>query len=70
VLEATKTSTRFRVTLPVEVMEILRWHVDALPEGPMRESDLLFPSDVGGFRSPTALDKPFKDVCKNLSLGR
>ena len=70
VLEATKNSTRFRVTLPAEVMDILRWHADRLPEGPMQESDLLFPSDLGGFRSPTVLDKPFKDVCKHLSLGK
>lgn len=70
VLEATKNATRFRVTLPAEVMDILRWHTDRLPEGPMQESDLLFPSDLGGFRSPTVLDKPFKDVCKHLSLGK
>ena len=69
VLEATKNSTRFRVTLPAEVMDILRWHTDRLPDGPMLESDLLFPSDLGGFRSPTVLDKPFKDVCKHLSRG-
>jgi hypothetical protein len=36
----------------------------------MQGSDLLFPSDFGGFRSPTVLDKPFKDVCKHLSLGK
>ena len=36
----------------------------------MRESDLLFPSETGGFRSPTVLDKPFKDICQHLSLGK
>ena len=36
----------------------------------MQESDLLFPSETGGFRSPSVLDKPFKDVCKHLSLGK
>jgi hypothetical protein len=25
---------------------------------------------VGGFRSPTVLDKPFKDICQHLSLGK
>jgi hypothetical protein len=70
VREATKNSTRFRVTLPTDVMAILRWHTDRLPAGAMQESDLLFPSDSGGFRSPTVLDKPFKDVCKHLSLGK
>ncbi len=70
VREATKNSTRFRVTLPSDVMAILRWHVGRLPAGPMQGSDLLFPSDTGGFRSPTVLDKPFKDICKHLSLGK
>jgi hypothetical protein len=36
----------------------------------MQESDLLFPSETGGFRSPTVLDKPFKDICRHLSLGK
>jgi hypothetical protein len=31
VLEATKNATRFRVTLPAEVMDILRWHADPRP---------------------------------------
>ncbi len=70
VREATKNATRFRVTLPADVMAVLRWHADRLPAGPMRESDLLFPSETGGFRSPTVLDKPFKDVCRHLSLGK
>lgn len=70
VMEATKNATRFRVTLPPELMAVLRWHADGLPPGPMRDSDLLFPSDIGGFRSSTVLDKPFKDVCKHLELGK
>lgn len=68
VREATKNATRFRVTLPTEVMAVLRWHAERLPSGPMRDSDLLFPSETGGFRSPTVLDKPFKDVCQHLAL--
>jgi hypothetical protein len=32
--------------------------------------DLLFPSETGGFRSPTVLDKPFKDDCQHLPLGK
>jgi hypothetical protein len=70
VRETTKNATRFRVTLPPDVMAVLRWHVERLPAGSMRESDLLFPSETGGFRSPTVLDKPFKDVCRHLSLGK
>jgi hypothetical protein len=70
VREATKNSTRFRITLPPDAMAVLRWHADRLPVGPMQESDLLFSSETGGFRSPTVLDKPFKDVCRHLSLGK
>ena len=70
VREATKNSTRFRITLPPDAMAVLRWHADRLPPGRMQESDLLFPSETGGFRSPTVLDKPFKDVCRHLSLGK
>ncbi len=70
VMEATKNSTRFRLTLPPELMAVLRWHTDRLPPGPMRDSDLLFPAETGRFRSPTVLDKPFKDVCKHLKLGK
>jgi len=36
----------------------------------MWESNLLFPSETGGFRSPIVLDKPFKDVCRHLKLGK
>jgi hypothetical protein len=50
-------------------MAVLRWHADRLPAGPMQESDLLFPSDTGSFRSP-----PFStsrsNVCQHLSLGK
>jgi site-specific recombinase XerD len=70
VREATKNSTRFRITLPPDVMAVLRWHADHLPSGRMQGSDLLFPSESGGFRSPTVLDKPFKDICQHLSLGK
>ena len=35
-----------------------------------RDSELLFPSETGGFRSHTVLDKPFKDICKHLKLGK
>jgi hypothetical protein len=52
VREATKNATRFRVTLPTEVMAVLRWHADRLPCGAMRDSDPLIPSETGGFRKP------------------
>lgn len=34
----------------------------------MKESALLFPSDTGGFRSASCLDKPFEEVVTSLKL--
>ena len=69
-MEATKQETRYRITLPADLMAILRWHAERLPPGPMRDSELLFPSETGGFRSPSALDKPFKRGRKAIPLGK
>lgn len=70
VMETTKTRIRQRIALPQEMMDILRWHADGLPDGPMRESDLLFPSAKGGYRATTCLVKPFRDVAKTLGLAK
>lgn len=68
VMNTTKTKRHQRLSLPDELMEILRWHVEQLPEGPMQDSDLLFPSTVGGFLSRSALDKPFRAVAQAMGL--
>jgi integrase len=68
VMEATKQKTRYRITVPSDLVDILRWHADRLEPGPMRDSDLLFPSETGGFRAPSALDKPFAEVAKAIGL--
>ena len=68
VMEKPKTGLRQRLTLPEELMDVLEWHVDRLPEGPMKESALLFPSETGGFRSTSCLDKPFEEVVAALKL--
>lgn len=36
----------------------------------MRESDLLFPSITGGFRTGSCLKKPFDAACKELKLNK
>jgi hypothetical protein len=41
-----------------------------LPAGPMRESDLLFPSDTGGYCASSCLAKPFDEVAKVIKLGK
>lgn len=68
VMDTTKTKVHQRINLPEELMDILQWHVDQLPAGPMRESDLLFPSDVGGFRSCSCLDKPLREIAAACKL--
>jgi hypothetical protein len=52
--------------LPPAAMRVLRAHVEALPPGPMRDSDLLFPATHGGLRTRSVLDKPFRRVLKAL----
>jgi integrase len=69
VMERTKTGRNQRIALPRELVEILRWHVANLP-GPMRESELLFPSETGRFRSRSALDKPFRRVALAVGLDK
>ncbi len=70
VMECTKQGTRYRVTLPQELMDILQWHVEQLPEGPMRDSDRLFPSKQGRFRTASVLTKAFDDVCREMGLSK
>jgi integrase len=70
VMERTKTGRRLRIPLPTDLMDILRWHVDSLPNGPMRESELLFPSTSGGYRAPSCLDKPIRDVADQAKIGK
>ena len=56
--------------LPAELMEILQQHVGTLPDGPMRESELLFPSTSGGYRAPSCLDKPIREIAKAAEIGK
>jgi integrase len=60
--DRTKTKRRLRIPLPTDLLDILRWHVDQLPDGPMRESELLFPSTTGAFRAASILDKPIRHI--------
>jgi hypothetical protein len=54
--------------LPKDIVDILKWHVDQLPAGPMRESELLFPSETGGYRAGSCLDRPFVEITTKLKL--
>lgn len=69
VMETTKTDLHQRLTLPPELLDVLRWHVnEQILHTPMRKSDLLFPSVTGGFRARSVLDKPFREVGKLIGL--
>lgn len=64
----TKTGRKLRIPLPSDLVDILKWHADQLPPGEMRESELLFPSTTGGWRSPTCLDKPIRRIAKAAGI--
>ena len=68
-MDMTKTARDQYITLPDDLMDILRWHVETqLETQEMRDSQLLFPAITGGFRARSALDKPFAAVCMKLGL--
>lgn len=59
----TKTKRDQVITLPQAVLDVLKWHCDTQMETwQMRESELLFPTRQGGYRSRSCLDKPFEAV--------
>lgn len=70
-MNTTKTNLRQRITVPSEVMDVLRWHVDTqLTTLEQKESQLLFPAEDGRFRSPSFLKKAFATVGQLISLNK
>jgi integrase len=71
VMERTKTGLRQRITVPPELMDVLRWHVETQLVTPEQQaSDLLFPREDGGFRSESCLRKPFAEAARLVGLGK
>jgi integrase len=69
VMRTTKQRRRYPIDLPEDVMSVLRWHVETqLATSEQQESDLLFPSTVGGFRTPCVLNKPLGEIASALGL--
>lgn len=68
VLQTTKQRTRYTIDLPKEAIEVLRWHVETQLTEIQKDSDLLFPSVSGGFRSASILNKPFAEVSEMIGL--
>jgi hypothetical protein len=69
VMEMTKTNHDQVIKVPDFVMSVLRWHVDKqLITRDMERSELLFPSELGGFRHNSALAKPFRAFAKAMGI--
>ncbi len=70
-MATTKQKVRYAINLPTQALDVLKWHVDTQLRIPAQaDSDLLFPSVEGGFRSPSVLNKPFADVAEAIGLGK
>ncbi|MFI5301926.1 MAG: hypothetical protein ACHREM_27875, partial [Polyangiales bacterium] len=71
VMRTTKQKRRYAIDLPSSAIAVLNWHVETqLRTDDQQASDLLFPSIIGGFRSPSVLNKPLADVAEELKLGK
>jgi Phage integrase family len=68
-MKTTKTGLRQRITVPSEIVDVLRWHAQTQLETPEQsESELLFPAEDGGFRSECFLTKAFAEVGRLVGL--
>ena len=52
------------------MLDILRWHIDHLRPGPMRESELLFPGRTGRIISRSTLGRAFASAAQAVGLGK
>jgi integrase len=69
VMRTTKQKRRYAIDLPPEAMAVLRWHVETQLETPEQEdSDLLFPSITGGFRTQKVLNVPIAEVAAEIGI--
>ncbi len=69
VMNRTKNKLRQRITVPDELLDVLRWHVSTQLTTPgQQESELLFPNAEGGFRNEHVLRKPFDEVAGLIGL--
>jgi site-specific recombinase XerD len=68
VMRTTKQKRRYAIDLPAEAMAVLRWHVDTQLTEEQQDSDLLFPSITGGFRTQKVLNAPMAEVATELGI--
>jgi integrase len=70
-MNTTKTKLRQRITVPPELMDVLRWLVAMQLTTPeQKASELLFPAEDGGFRSVSFLKKAFVTVGQLIGLNK
>ena len=68
-MRTTKQKRRYTIDLPPEAIEVLRWHVATQLITPEQEdSDLLFPSITGGFRTQKVLNAPMAEVAAEIGI--
>jgi integrase len=69
IMNTTKTKRRQRIAVPVDVMKILKWHVETQLTTPeQKTSELLFAAEDGGCRSENFLTKSFAKVGLMIGL--
>jgi integrase len=70
-MKTTKTGVRQRITVPSEVMDVLRWHLATQLMTPEQQaSELLFPAEDGRFRSENFLKKAFARTAHLIGLNK
>jgi integrase len=71
VMKTTKTNVKQRIHVPPDLMTVLRWHEETQLVTPeQKNSDLLFPAELGGFRGANCLQKPFRACANAVGLGK
>lgn len=69
VMDQTKTKRDQTIRLTKDVVDVLKWHIDTqLTADAQKNSELLFPSEEGGIRSRSCLDKPFRKVTEACGI--
>jgi integrase len=66
-MESTKTGRRLRIPLPRDLLGILQAHAEDL-RGRQGQSDLLFPSEAGGYRAGSVLDRPIRAISRAAGI--
>jgi site-specific recombinase XerD len=70
-MSTTKQKRHYVIHLTAEATQILKWHIETQLTTPeQRDSDLLFPSRDGGFRTLKVLNTPMRSVAETLGMSK